>query len=349
MEVEEVFKAGPRIARCVAALLAYNARLSGTAHALSLARTCELRCWAVAGGCAPRQLPGIGPVLARALTAGGLGSLAALEAAPARRIEGLTGRAAPFGVGVKAALAAHARVRVSLEASEAAAGGGRNFICTITTLEAAEGCAAPQPGASSAATLLCGSRGDDSLWLQQRVALACDPGSVQVVRFSQPRPAPGAPPSPRLHVVAGVIFDAVVGRDTTAFWKEGTPDAAPPAPTPAAATAAKRPREAATQPPPAAGVAEKRVRNGTVESAQTVIASFAARALPPGGPQRILSVASAATPAAAGRAKAPAAVTPDGGRERGATLAASYEGGSADAPAAWELECVGDEVFEGLF
>jgi len=162
----------------------------------------------------------VGPVLSRALSQGGLHSLDALEAASARRIEQLTGRATPFGANIKAQLARHPRVSVELVMEPGGASEPFiHFSVTVTTQPAVEGAShPPTPHAMSAATLLCGTRGDDTIWHSQRVRLRTEIGSEVCATFSVPREH-AAPPHPPMQMVAGVVFDNVIGRDATAMYK----------------------------------------------------------------------------------------------------------------------------------
>ena len=104
MEVDEFFRNGVRVARCVGETYLAGGRLAGSAHAASLARAAQLRVWDASGGVC-RQFDGVGRVLGAQLAAAGVSTLEDLDGADPRRLEAVTGRNYPFGDTLKAAAA----------------------------------------------------------------------------------------------------------------------------------------------------------------------------------------------------------------------------------------------------
>lgn len=284
MEADDVLRHGGRICRCVAAACLHDRRLSASAHSLVLARSCELRMWDNALGVA-RQFDGIGPVLSRALISAGFTSLDKLQAADPRKLEQVTGRMYPFGNTLKAAAARTPRVSVQIEPAISNVvirpGADIEFKVHLRSNPLATGENAPAgSGAASHATLLVGSRHDDTLLHWQRASVQRGEHLLTI------RVNATVPPSGPLQLVAGLIFDTVVGRDATHVWEWKAPaPAAPPPPqpqqqqraTPAPMQAAGTKRAAVAPPVPSAETARqaaKRPATGpTVSAVMTAVAS----------------------------------------------------------------------------
>jgi ATP-dependent DNA helicase HFM1/MER3 len=210
-EVDDFFRNGGRVARCIAETYLAGGRLAGAAHAAALARAAHMRLWD-ASGAACRQFDGVGRVLGAQLAAAGIATLDDLDGADPRRLEAAAGRNYPFGDTLKAAAARAPRVELAVTPVGGAvvpqAGDAVEFVVRVRATAAA----GKRSGVP--ALLLCGTRQDDALLHWQRISIAAaDDGWSMTARFAVTVPADGP-----MQVVAGIIFDDVVGRDVTAHW-----------------------------------------------------------------------------------------------------------------------------------
>jgi hypothetical protein len=320
---QDVFRSGVRIARCMAETYLQCGRLSGAAHALSLARTAELRLWD-ASKLICRQFDGIGKVHAAALAAGGYTRLDDVDAADPRRLEAVTGRTYLFGAALQAACARTPRIEMTLDPVGGSAvpkrGDTMEFIVRLRSAPAAAAAAAaaagaPAPSSSSRrgsrgnttpGVLICGTRQDDALLHWQRMAVCPAEGWTASARFTAIVPQEGP-----MQVVAGVVFESVCGRDVTKHWSWTPPGGAssaggagraplPLAPAqPGGAAGGKRAAgTAAAEEQPGAG------KRPTIRSSFEFVAAKNS-ALPPS--RDILAAASAAGGGGGGASAAPAA------------------------------------------
>ena len=323
-EAGRVFADGPRIATVLTAFFRHTRALAGFAHSLALKRACEHRGLEFAGAAHPaRQLPGIGAAGARHLTSAGLRSLDDIEAADAGRLEQLVGR---VGRTLHESLARHARVEIVLE-PKARAGGAAvstiEFEVTVRLLRR-EG-AQPPAGATSAVTLLCGSRNDDQLLFSAGLSVpAAAEGWESRHHFTAALPSGTA----KLTVVAGVVFHDIVGRDVTVIWRQATPGDA--------GAGDKRPAAVAFAPAPAA---KRAAKQGTLTGAFSTIASKGAQL--GGNASEILAKAkTTAMEPPGGSALTERVLTPAHTPAAAAPASSSEPSGEAGL-------C--DELFEGLF
>ena len=348
VEADDVLRHGGRICRCLAAACIHDCRLSASAHALVLARCCELRMWDNSKAVA-RQFNGVGPVLSKAIMNAGITSLDALDSADPRRLEAVTGRMYPFGNTLKAAVARTPRVVVDIEpvtpVEQLRPGCTAEFKVHVRIKPPSAGqAAAPSGGAKAAAqgTLLCGTRHDDVLIHWQRASVQPGPEFQFTIRVQAP-----VPPAGPFQLVAGLIFDGIQGRDTTLVW-EWKPKTAQPAATPvtaqaqAAAVGAKRP--AAASP---AGKAAK-PRGATMAATLTAVAQRGAALGPTpvailqqAAPLRDVTVAQYYPPQAQHAVAAMA--TPQAAPPAAPVPAMSGSAGSADKDA------YDDSMWDGLF
>jgi len=247
-EQEDMLRTGARLARAIAQAYLAARRLSGSAHALALARALDLHCWDAAPGSLPRQFPGVGPAFAAKLAAAGLSSPDALASAGSRTIEAVVGRAPPFGANLVLAAARTPRLRLVLDATADGAmrpGATLTFTLRLSadpTPEAAAALSGARDASSMAATLVAGSRQDDTVLLTRRLSVSPAQWALQL-HFSATVPTSGP-----LQVVAGVIFDGCAGRDATTLWK-WLPPPAPGQPPLQAAAKRVTPAAAEARPP----------------------------------------------------------------------------------------------------
>jgi ATP-dependent DNA helicase HFM1/MER3 len=346
VEADDVLRHGGRICRCMAAACLHDRRLSASAHALVLARCCELRIWDNSKAVA-RQFSGVGPVLSRALMNAGLTSLDALDAADPRRLEAVTGRMYPFGNTLKAAVARTPRVAVDIEpvtpVEQLRPGVVADFKVHVRIKPPVAGQATAPTGAKAASpgTLLCGTRHNDALIHWQRASVQPGPEFQFTIRVQGT-----VPPSGPFQLVAGLIFDAIQGRDATTVWEwkpKTQQPAAAAAQAPQAAVGAKRPAAAS----PAGKAAKPRAAPGPNTAAtMTAVAQRGAALGPtpvailqqtaPGGEMNVTQYHAAVAHTSTPEAVPPAAAT--------VVPAMSGSAGSAEKGDAYD-----DSMWDGLF
>jgi len=186
-----------------------------------------------------RQLAGVGRVISERLSARGLGSIDALEAADAGLIEATALARYPFGRNLKAELQRWPpRMELRLRAT-AFSGGSLRLELSLARVD-------PAPAASGAAlertgVLVVGLKNTDEVLLREKVNFA-ELREGALVRTFGLQPPAGAP-SMRvpLGVVGAVVCDEVVGRDVDAVLQVTVQDlgtlrraaggSAPPEPT----------------------------------------------------------------------------------------------------------------------
>ena len=271
VEVDEFFRNGVRVARCVGETYLAGGRLAGAAHAASLARAAQLRVWDASGGVC-RQFDGVGRVLGAQLAAAGVNTLDDVDAADPRRLEAVTGRNYPFGDTLKAAAARTPRVELSVAPAGGAvvpqAGDAVEFVVRMRAAPAAT----PGSRGGAAALLLCGTRQDDALLHWQRLAVAASAdGWSLTVRFAVTVPAEGP-----MQVVAGLIFDDVCGRDVTARWNWAPIGYTAPGAQPRRAPLPLTKKAAAKRAAPDAGDAEAPPPQSRMQGALSFVAAKAA-------------------------------------------------------------------------
>ncbi len=120
---------------CVSRYFAHVKCFEETGNALLLHKALRQRLWSGSALCC-RQLPGIGKLLAERLAAAQCGSLHALAALDARRIEAITQRNYPFGVQPCGRLVLDERDR----------NGEHEFICLLSSFSHVNVATAPSQG-----------------------------------------------------------------------------------------------------------------------------------------------------------------------------------------------------------
>ena len=237
-EATELLAVAPRLAGAAAKLFLDRGAFAGGVNALVLAKCLRLQMWRESEQQC-RQLAGVGRVISERLSARGLGSIDALEAADAGLIEATALARYPFGRNLKAELQRWPpRMELRLRAT-AFSGGSLRLELSLARVD-------PAPAASGAAlertgVLVVGLKNTDEVLLREKVNFA-ELREGALVRTFGLQPPAGAP-SMRvpLGVVGAVVCDEVVGRDVDAVLQVTVQDlgtlrraaggSAPPEPT----------------------------------------------------------------------------------------------------------------------
>jgi len=207
-EVEEAFTSGKRIARCMAELYQHKQELAACANALKLAKCLELRMWEDSKQIC-RQFQGIGRIIAASLSDAGLHTLDEILNEDPRRIERFAKRSFPWGDNLKSRIRALPRVLIEVSATKVRSNVSVEFEVRLKLREPDDGISRSGIGDSGHwATLLAGSRTEDTLVLAQHICIEKLP-SPYVVHFVVPISPDGS-----VQMVAALIAERTVGRDT---------------------------------------------------------------------------------------------------------------------------------------